>query len=87
MTDWLFGRRLTIFGSAPTESFMSMSAPMPEGHRMGYCHESFQAQYDVVLEERRWWGGFVKVEGPLEMEEGSPLEYGGSLSHWYQKKE
>lgn len=82
VTDWVGGRRLRVKGEAPADSFLSMSAPMPEGHRPGYCHESFQARYEVVLEERSWrgiWPRFVLVEGPLELEEGAPLEFGGNL--------
>jgi hypothetical protein len=52
------------------------------------CHESFSARYSVVLEERRWTGGwprFVQVED-LDMEEGAPLEFGGAFSHWYTER-
>ena len=49
------------------------------------CHESFAAHYDVSLEERSWKMRYEEVER-LDLEEGAPLEFGGSFSHWSREK-
>jgi hypothetical protein len=87
LTDWRRGRRLHVDAHAEPATFSSFYAPMPEGHREAFCHESMHARYDVRLEERRWtpWPTWTTVEGPLVLEDEGALEFGGSWSHWAEE--
>lgn len=69
-------RRLQIESVAPKETFFSLSAPLPEGHRSNFACESFAAIHHVKLWKRDWPWQAWKLVHEDRFEHGS-LEYGG----------
>lgn len=80
-TNLLAGQRIVVKAKADPKTFQVMSAPLPRGHKTDYCHESFEATYNVTLYEKRWFKPWQKVEEVTL--ENSALEFGGDWSHWW----
>lgn len=84
-TNPVRGQRISIRGRADPATFQQMSAPLPQGHTPEYCHETFQATYDVKLFERQGWFGQYKLVEETTMD-NSALEFGGNWSHWWTER-
>ena len=80
-TNPIAGQRIVVKASADPKTFQIMSAPLPKGHTPDYCHESFEATYNVTLYEKRWFQPWEKVEETTL--DNSALEFGGGWSHWW----
>jgi len=82
-----FTRKLVIKINAPVDTFIPFPAPMKEGHRLGFAHESFRGQTWIEAWNRRWpWETWTLVENGFcgLTEDGEPcsaLEFGGSFCH------
>ncbi len=70
-----FRRKMEITAKAPTDTFFTLSAPLPEGHREAYCTQSFRADVDVKVYESSWFGPWRLVRE--ESFPASSLEFGG----------
>ncbi|KAI0777547.1 hypothetical protein BD413DRAFT_517690 [Trametes elegans] len=80
-------RRLRVRIAAPPGSFVGVAAPLEDGHKLDFAHESFRAKVEVEAWQRRWpWAEWELVEkGVLgQTADGAycgALEFGGSFSH------
>lgn len=72
-----FRQKLTVKAVAPKDSFISLSAPFPEGHRKNFLGESFQARLAIQIYESGWLSPWKLVRE--EEFEGASLEFGAAF--------
>ncbi|KAI0088781.1 hypothetical protein BDY19DRAFT_945883 [Irpex rosettiformis] len=88
-----FTKKLAIKINAPTDSFMGISCPLPDGHRPNFAFESFSGRTIVSAWERRWpWQTWTMVEEgecgvAIDGRRSSALEFGGTYSHRVREEE
>jgi hypothetical protein len=73
-----FTSRLVVKASAPRESFFTLGAPFPEGHRDNALGESFRATVEARI-FRRSFPFMPWQEIRCEIFERASLEFGGAL--------
>jgi hypothetical protein len=71
-----FRQRLAIRAEAAKETFFTLSAPLPEGHRPRFCTQSFEATLKIEAYRRSWpWQAWECVS--REQRSDASLEFGG----------
>ncbi|KAF2159133.1 hypothetical protein M409DRAFT_30415 [Zasmidium cellare ATCC 36951] len=70
-----FRQKIEVKASAPKGTFFSLSAPFPEGFRVNYLGQSFNATIEVKVFESGWFGPWRLVRE--DRFEDASLEFGG----------
>ncbi|ORY83818.1 hypothetical protein BCR37DRAFT_281254 [Protomyces lactucae-debilis] len=71
-----FRQRLVVHAEAKKETFFTLSAPLPEGHRPRFCTQSFEATLKIEAYRRTLpWHAWTLVSS--EERGDSSLEFGG----------
>ncbi|KAJ4296684.1 hypothetical protein N0V90_006732 [Kalmusia sp. IMI 367209] len=73
-----FWYKIDVRAQAPKEGgWFGLGSPFPEGHRKNFCTESFLAEINVVVYERKKWWSWAWMEVQREKFEMASLEFAG----------